>query len=297
MKSFVHEQTLDDLVIGYFEFNGNELTGSYGYTISKFGEVSAQVHDNLPDDNAITSTAYGILSATELTGNDVPSHILENAHVQKVSAASLGIEGLTVTGDGMYWFYEYDPSTLYEDSANTITRTSSAGVWKPWENAQASSQYKKRRGVPRPDLCRRHRPRHRKPVQQDLPGAHRRAAPAHRQTARLRVRPEQALVGAVADVEQQHLGGQLLRRELPRRHVLPDPRHRTAKRLGGHWPGEPQPEPAELLWQQSTVYRCLLRRLQPEGLRDARSRQPAAPAEQGQGLRDRLCPTVPVRIR
>lgn len=142
MKSFVHEQTLDDLVIGYFEFNGNELTGSYGYTISKFGEVSAQVHDNLPDDNAITSTAYGILSATELTGNDVPSHVLESASVQKVSAASLGIEGLTVTGDGMYWFYEYDPSTLYEDSANTITRTSSAGVWKPWENAQASSQYR-----------------------------------------------------------------------------------------------------------------------------------------------------------
>lgn len=142
MKSFVHEQTLDDLVIGYFEFNGNELTGSYGYTISKFGEVSAQVHDNLPDDNAITSTAYGILSATELTGNDVPSHVLESASVQKVSAASLGIEGLTVTGDGMYWFYEYDPSTLYDDSANTITRTSSAGVWKPWENAQASSQYK-----------------------------------------------------------------------------------------------------------------------------------------------------------
>ena len=142
MKSFVHEQTLDDLVIGYFEFNGNELTGSYGYTISKFGEVSAQVHDNLPDDNAITSTAYGILSATELTGNDVPSHILESASVQKVSAASLGIEGLTVTGDGMYWFYEYDPSTLYDDSANTITRTSSAGVWKPWENAQASSQYR-----------------------------------------------------------------------------------------------------------------------------------------------------------
>lgn len=142
MKSFVHEQTLDDLVIGYFEFNGNELTGSYGYTISKFGEMSAQVHDNLPDDNTITSTAYGILSATELTGNDVPSHVLESASVQKVSAASLGIEGLTVTGDGMYWFYEYDPSTLYEDSANTITRTSSAGVWKPWENAQASSQYK-----------------------------------------------------------------------------------------------------------------------------------------------------------
>ena len=142
MKSFVHEQTLDDLVIGYFEFNGNELTGSYGYTISKFGEVSAQVHDNLPDDNAITSTAYGILSATELTGNDVPSHVLESASVQKVSAASLGIEGLTVTGDGMYWFYEYDPSTLYDDSANTITRTSSAGVWKPWENAQASSQYR-----------------------------------------------------------------------------------------------------------------------------------------------------------
>lgn len=142
MKSFVHKQTLDDLVIGYFEFNGDQLTGSYGYTISKFGEVSAQVHDNLPDDNAITSTAYGILSATELTGNDVPSHILESASVQKVSAASLGIEGLTVTGDGMYWFYEYDPSTLYEDSANTITRTSSAGVWKPWENAQASSQYK-----------------------------------------------------------------------------------------------------------------------------------------------------------
>lgn len=142
MKSFVHEQTLDDLVIGYFEFNGNELTGSYGYTISKFGEVSAQVHDNLPDDNAITSTAYGILSATELTGNDVPSHVLESASVQKVSAASLGIEGLNVTGDGMYWFYEYDPSTLYDDSANTITRTSSAGVWKPWENAQASSQYK-----------------------------------------------------------------------------------------------------------------------------------------------------------
>lgn len=142
MKSFVHEQTLDDLVIGYFEFNGNELTGSYGYTISKFGEVSAQVHDNLPDDNAITSTAYGILSATELTGNDVPSHILENAHVQKVSAASLGIEGLTVTGDGMYWFYEYDPSTLYDDSANTITHSSSAGVWKPWENAQGSSQYR-----------------------------------------------------------------------------------------------------------------------------------------------------------
>lgn len=142
MKSFVHEQTLDDMVIGYFEFNGNELTGSYGYTISKFGEVSAQVHDNLPDDNAITSTAYGILSATELTGNDVPSHILENAHVQKVSAASLGIEGLNVTGDGMYWFYEYDPSTLYDSSENTITRSSSAGVWKPWENAQASSQYK-----------------------------------------------------------------------------------------------------------------------------------------------------------
>lgn len=142
MKSFVHEQTLDDLVIGYFEFNGNELTGSYGYTISKFGEVSAQVHDNLPDDNAITSTAYGILSATELTGNDVPSHVLESASVQKVSAASLGIEGLTLTGDGMYWFYEYDPSTLYDDSANTITRTSSAGVWKPWENAQASSQYR-----------------------------------------------------------------------------------------------------------------------------------------------------------
>lgn len=142
MKSFVHEQTLDDLVIGYFEFNGNELTGSYGYTISKFGEVSAQVHDNLPDDNAITSTAYGILSATELTGNDAPSHVLESASVQKVSAASLGIEGLTVTGDGMYWFYEYDPSTLYDDSANTITRTSSAGVWKPWENAQASSQYR-----------------------------------------------------------------------------------------------------------------------------------------------------------
>ena len=142
MKSFVHEQTLDDLVIGYFEFNGNELTGSYGYTISKFGEVSEQVHDNLPDDNAITSTAYGILSATELTGNDVPSHVLESASVQKVSAASLGIEGLTVTGDGMYWFYEYDPSTLYDDSANTITRTSSAGVWKPWENAQASSQYR-----------------------------------------------------------------------------------------------------------------------------------------------------------
>lgn len=142
MKSFVHEQTLDDLVIGYFEFNGNELTGSYGYTISKFGEVSAQVHDNLPDDNAITSTAYGILSATELTGNDVPSHVLESASVQKVSAASLGIEVLTVTGDGMYWFYEYDPSTLYDDSANTITRTSSAGVWKPWENAQASSQYR-----------------------------------------------------------------------------------------------------------------------------------------------------------
>lgn len=142
MKSFVHEQTLDDLVIGYFEFNGNELTGSYGYTISKFGEVSAQVHDNLPDDNAITSTAYGILSATELTGNDVPSHVLESASVQKVSAASLGIEGLTVTGDGMYWFYEYDPSTLYDDSANTITRTSSAGVWKPWENAQTSSQYR-----------------------------------------------------------------------------------------------------------------------------------------------------------
>lgn len=142
MKSFVHEQTLDDLVIGYFEFNGDQLTGSYGYTISKFGEVSAQVHDNLPDDNAITSTAYGILSATELTGNDVPSHILESASVQKVSAASLGIEGLTVTGDGMYWFYEYDPSTLYDDSANTITHSSSAGVWKPWENAQASSQYK-----------------------------------------------------------------------------------------------------------------------------------------------------------
>lgn len=142
MKSFVHEQTLDDMVIGYFEFNGNELTGSYGYTISKFGEVSAQVHDNLPDDNAITSTAYGILSATELTGNDVPSHVLENARVQKVSAASLGIEGLNVTGDGMYWFYEYDPSTLYDSSENTITRTSSAGVWKPWENAQASSQYK-----------------------------------------------------------------------------------------------------------------------------------------------------------
>jgi prepilin-type N-terminal cleavage/methylation domain-containing protein len=142
MKSFVHEQTLDDLVIGYFEFNGSELTGSYGYTISKFGEVSAQVHDNLPDNNAITKTAYGILSATELTGNDVPSHILENASVQKVSAASLGIEGLSVTGDGMYWFYEYDPSTLYDDSANTITRTSSAGVWKPWENAQASSQYR-----------------------------------------------------------------------------------------------------------------------------------------------------------
>ena len=142
MKSFVHEQTLDDLVIGYFEFNGNELTGSYGYTISKFGEVSAQVHDNLHYDNAITSTAYGILSATELTGNDVPSHVLESASVQKVSAASLGIEGLTVTGDGMYWFYEYDPSTLYDDSANTITRTSSAGVWKPWENAQASSQYR-----------------------------------------------------------------------------------------------------------------------------------------------------------
>lgn len=142
MKSFVHEQTLDDMVIGYFEFNGDELTGSYGYTISKFGEVSAQVRDNLPDDNAITATAYGILSATELTGNDVPSHILENAHVQKVSAASLGIEGLNVTGDGMYWFYEYDPSTLYDSSENTITRTSSAGVWKPWENAQASSQYK-----------------------------------------------------------------------------------------------------------------------------------------------------------
>lgn len=142
MKSFVHEQTLDDLVIGYFEFNGNELTGSYGYTISKFGEVSAQVHDNLPDDNTITSTAYGILSATELTGNDVPSHVLENARVQKISAASLGIEGLTVTGDGMYWFYEYDPSTLYDDSANTITHSSSAGVWKPWENAQGSSQYR-----------------------------------------------------------------------------------------------------------------------------------------------------------
>lgn len=142
MKSFVHEQTLDDLVIGYFEFNDNQLTGSYGYTISKFGEVSAQVHDNLPDNNAITSTAYGILSATELTGNDVPSHILENARVQKVSAASLGIEGLNVTGDGMYWFYEYDPSTLYDDSANTITHSSSAGVWKPWENAQASSQYR-----------------------------------------------------------------------------------------------------------------------------------------------------------
>lgn len=142
MKSFVHEQTLDDLVIGYFEFNGDQLTGSYGYTISKFGEVSAQVHDNLPDNNTITSTAYGILSATELTGNDVPSHVLESASVQKVSAASLGIEGLTVTGDGMYWFYEYDPSTLYDDSANTITRTSSAGVWKPWENAQASSQYR-----------------------------------------------------------------------------------------------------------------------------------------------------------
>ena len=142
MKSFVHEQTLDDLVIGYFEFNGDQLTGSYGYTISKFGEVSAQVHDNLPDNNTITSTAYGILSATELTGNDVPSHILENARVQKVSAASLGIEGLTVTGDGMYWFYEYDPSTLYDDSANTITHSSSAGVWKPWENAQGSSQYR-----------------------------------------------------------------------------------------------------------------------------------------------------------
>ncbi len=142
MKSFVHEQTLDDLVIGYFEFNGDQLTGSYGYTISKFGEVSAQVHDNLPDDNAITSTAYGILSATELTGNDVPSHILENARVQKVSAASLGIEGLNVTGDGMYWFYEYDPSTLYDDSANTITHSSSAGVWKPWENAQGSLQYR-----------------------------------------------------------------------------------------------------------------------------------------------------------
>ncbi len=142
MKSFVHEQTLDDLVIGYFEFNGDQLTGSYGYTISKFGEVSAQVHDNLPDDNAITATAYGILSATELTGNDVPSHILENARVQKVSAASLGIEGLNVTGDGMYWFYEYDPSTLYDDSANTITHSSSAGVWKPWENAQGSSQYR-----------------------------------------------------------------------------------------------------------------------------------------------------------
>lgn len=142
MKSFVHEQTLDDLFIGYFEFNGDQLTGSYGYTISKFGEVSAQVHDNLPDNNTITSTAYGILSATELTGNDVPSHILENARVQKVSAASLGIEGLTVTGDGMYWFYEYDPSTLYDDSANTITHSSSAGVWKPWENAQGSSQYR-----------------------------------------------------------------------------------------------------------------------------------------------------------
>lgn len=142
MKSFVHEQTLDDLVIGYFEFNGNELTGSYGYTISKFGEVSAQVHDNLPDNNTITSTAYGILSATELTGNDVPSHILENARVQKVSAASLGIEGLNVTGDGMYWFYEYDPSTLYDNSENTITHSSSAGVWKPWENAQGSSQYR-----------------------------------------------------------------------------------------------------------------------------------------------------------
>lgn len=142
MKSFVHEQTLDDLVIGYFEFNGDQLTGSYGYTISKFGEVSAQVHDNLPDNNTITSTAYGILSATELTGNDVPSHILENARVQKVSAASLGIEGLNVTGDGMYWFYEYDPSTLYDDSANTITHSSSAGVWKPWENAQGSSQYR-----------------------------------------------------------------------------------------------------------------------------------------------------------
>lgn len=112
MKSFVHEQTLDDLVIGYFEFNGDQLTGSYGYTISKFGEVSAQVHDNLPDNNTITSTAYGILSATELTG------------------------------DGMYWFYEYDPSTLYDDSANTITHSSSAGVWKPWENAQGSSQYR-----------------------------------------------------------------------------------------------------------------------------------------------------------
>ena len=142
MKSFVHEQTLDDLVIGYFEFNGDQLTGSYGYTISKFGEVSAQVHDNLPDNNTITSTAYGILSATELTGNDVPSHVLESASVQKVSAASLGIEGLTVTGDGMYWFYEYDPSTLYDDSANTITHSSSAGVWKPWENAQGSSQYR-----------------------------------------------------------------------------------------------------------------------------------------------------------
>ena len=142
MKSFVHEQTLDDLVIGYFEFNGDQLTGSYGYTISKFGEVSAQVHDNLPDNNTITSTAYGILSATELTGNDVPSHVLESASVQIVSAASLGIEGLTVTGDGMYWFYEYDPSTLYDDSANTITHSSSAGVWKPWENAQGSSQYR-----------------------------------------------------------------------------------------------------------------------------------------------------------
>ena len=155
----------------------------------------------------------------------------------------------------------------------------------------------KRRGLHRAELCRIHRPRHRKPVQQDLPGAHRRAAPAHRQTARLRVRPEQRLVGTTSDAEQQHLGGQLLRRELPRRHVLPDPQHRAAERLGGHWPGEPQPEPAELLWQQPTVYRCLLRRLQPEGLRDARSRQPAAPAEQGQGLRDRLCPAVPVRIR
>lgn len=137
MKSFVHEQTLDDLVIGYFEFNGDQLTGSYGYTISKFGEVSAQVHDNLPDNNTITSTAYGILSATELTGNDVPSHILENARVQKVSAASLGIEGLNVTGDGMYWFYEYDPSTLYDDSANTITHSSSAGVWSPGKTRRA----------------------------------------------------------------------------------------------------------------------------------------------------------------
>ena len=223
MKSFVHEQTLDDLVIGYFELNGNELTGSYGYTISKFGEVSAQVHDNLPGDNAITSTAYGILSATELTGNDVPSHVLESASVQKVSAASLGIEGLTVTGDGMYWFYEYDPSTLYDDSANTITRTSSAGVWKPWENAQASSQYRNVEVFIEPNFAASIAPGTANPFNKTFQVRTGEQLQHIGKPLDYVYDPNQPWWGAVADVEQQHLGGQLLRRELPRRHVLPDP--------------------------------------------------------------------------